>query len=237
VTARCASRPSPPEPVRAATARAAAAPVGYPARPFHDPAGEALRALLGAGTVEVDTSQFRNGLKLILDGQPFVMTFFQHVKPGKGGAFVRTKVKNLLNGKVLERNFRSGERVELADIEEKRMQYLYLDGESLVFMDQESFDQLPFSSEVVGDARRFLKENMEVEVLFWNGRPVNVELPAFVELRVTRCDPGLKGDTASGATKPATLETGAAVNVPLFVKEGDTLRIDTRTEEYVDRVR
>jgi elongation factor P len=165
------------------------------------------------------------------------MTYFQHVKPGKGGAFVRTRVKNLLNGKVLERNFRSGERVELADIEEKRMQYLYLDGDNLVFMDQETFDQIPFPQEVVGDARKFLKENMEVEVLFWNGRPVNVELPAFVELVVTRCDPGLKGDTASGATKPATLETGAVVSVPLFVKEGDTLRIDTRTEEYVDRVR
>lgn len=187
--------------------------------------------------MEVDTSQFRNGLKVILDGQPYVMTYFQHVKPGKGGAFVRTRVKNLLNGKVLERNFRSGERVELADIEEKRMQYLYLDGENLVFMDQETFDQIPFPQEVVGDARKFLKENMEVEVLFWNGRPVNVELPAFVELVVTRCDPGLKGDTASGATKPATLETGAVVSVPLFVKEGDTLRIDTRTEEYVDRVR
>ena len=187
--------------------------------------------------MEVDTSQFRNGLKLILDGQPFTMTYFQHVKPGKGGAFVRTKVKNLLNGKVLERNFRSGERVELADIEEKHMQYLYLDGESLVFMDQESFDQLPFSAEVVGDARKFLKENTEVEVLFWNGRPVNVELPSFVELQVSQCDPGVKGDTASGATKPATLETGAVVNVPLFVKEGDMLRIDTRSEEYVDRVR
>ena len=187
--------------------------------------------------MEVDTSQFRNGLKLILDGQPFTMVYFQHVKPGKGGAFVRTRVKNLLNGKVLERNFRSGERVELADIEEKHMQYLYLDGDSLVFMDQESFDQIPFSQETVGDARKFLKENMEVEVLFWNGRPVNVELPSFVELQVTRCDPGLKGDTASGATKPATLETGAVVNVPLFVKEGDMLRIDTRTEEYVDRVR
>jgi elongation factor P len=187
--------------------------------------------------VEVDTSQFRNGLKIILDGQPFVMTFFQHVKPGKGGAFVRTKVKNLLNGKVLDRNFRSGERVELADVEEKRMQYLYLDGENLVFMDQETYDQMPFSTGVVGDARRFLKENMEVDVLFWNGKPVNIELPSFVELAVTRCDPGLKGDTASGATKPATLETGAVVNVPLFVKEGDVLRVDTRTEAYVDRVR
>jgi elongation factor P len=187
--------------------------------------------------VEVDTSQFRNGLKFLLDGQPFVMTFFQHVKPGKGGAFVRTKIKNLVNGKVLERNFRSGERVELADIEEKRMQYLYLDGDNFVFMDQSSFDQLPFSQATVGDARLFLKENMEVEVLFWNNRPINIDLPSFVELAVTKCDPGVKGDTASGATKPATLETGAVVNVPLFIKEGDMLRIDTRTGEYVDRAK
>jgi elongation factor P len=187
--------------------------------------------------VEVDTSQFRNGLKFILDGQPFVMTYFQHVKPGKGGAFVRTKVKNLVNGKVLERNFRSGERVELADVEEKKMQYLYLDGESLIFMDQSSYDQLPFSKETVGDARLFLKENMEVEVLFWNNKPINIDLPSFVELQVTKCDPGVKGDTASGATKPATLETGAVVNVPLFIKEGDNLRIDTRTGEYVDRAK
>ena len=187
--------------------------------------------------MEVDTSQFRNGLKLVLDGQPFVMTFFQHVKPGKGGAFVRTKVKNLKTGRVLDRTFRAGERVDEADVEERTMQYLYMDGANLVFMDQESFDQIPFSADVVGDARKFLKENMEIEALFWNGKPVNIELPPFVELLVSRCDPGLKGDTASGATKPATLETGAVVNVPLFVKEGDKLRIDTRTGEYVDRAR
>ena len=184
----------------------------------------------------VDTSQFRNGLKIVLDGNPFVITYFQHVKPGKGGAFVRTKVKNLLNGKVLEKTFRSGEKVDEADVEERTMQYLYLDGENLVFMDQETYDQLPFGAGVVGDSRNFLKENTEVDVLFWNGNPVNIELPAFVELAVTQTDPGIKGDTASGATKPATLETGAVVNVPLFVKEGETLRIDTRSGEYVERV-
>ena len=183
----------------------------------------------------VDTSQFRNGLKIILDGQPFVITFFQHVKPGKGGAFVRTKVKNLLNGKVLDRNFRSGERVDEADIEEKRMQYLYLDGESLIFMDQESFEQIPFSAEIVGDARKFLRENMEVDALFWNGKPVNVELPSFVVLRVARCDPGFKGDTASGATKPATIETGAVVQVPLFVNSGDVIKVDPRDRRYISR--
>jgi elongation factor P len=184
----------------------------------------------------IDTSQFRNGVKIILDGNPFVITYFQHVKPGKGGAFVRTKVKNLLNGKAFEKTFRSGEKVDEADVEQRSMQYLYLDGENLVFMDQETYDQLPFGASVVGDSRNYLKENTEVDVLFWNGNPINIELPAFVELAVAQTDPGMKGDTASGATKPATLETGAVVNVPLFIKEGETLRVDTRSGEYVERV-
>jgi elongation factor P len=186
--------------------------------------------------MSVDTSQFRNGLKIELDGEPFVITFFQHVKPGKGGAFVRTKVRNLRTGRVLDRTFRSGERVDEADVTESRMQYLYQDGDSLIFMDTESFDQLPFSAEQVGDARKYLKENLEVDVLFWRGRPINIELPAFVEAVITRCDPGIRGDTASGATKPATLETGAVVQVPLFVKEGERIRVDTRSGEYVERV-
>ena len=184
----------------------------------------------------VDTSQFRNGLKLELDGEPFTMIYFQHVKPGKGGAFVRTKVKNLKTGRVLDRTFRAGERVEEADVEEKTMQYLYQDGEQLVFMDTQSFDQIPFSADQVGDARRFLKENIEVDVLFWKGRPLQIELPNFIEAAIVRCDPGLKGDTASGATKPATLETGAVLQVPLFVKEGDRIRVDTRTGQYMERV-
>ena len=184
----------------------------------------------------VDTSQFRNGLKIELDGQPFVIVYFQHVKPGKGGAFVRTRVKNLLNGKVLERTFRSGEKCEEANVDERKMQYLYDDADSLVFMDTETYEQTPISREGVGDAARFLKENTEVEVLFWNGRPVNIELPQFVTLEVTHSDPGLKGDTSSGATKPATLETGAEIQVPLFIKEGDLLRVDTRTGEYTERV-
>ncbi|MCG8591251.1 MAG: elongation factor P [Proteobacteria bacterium] len=184
----------------------------------------------------VDTSQFRNGLKIELDGDPFVITYFQHVKPGKGGAFVRTKVKNLLNGKVLDRTFRSGEKVEEADVEERTMQYLYNDGGDLVFMDTTTYDQLPFSADVVGDAQKFLKENTEVDVLFWRSKPVNIELPAFIEAVVSQCDPGIKGDTASNTTKPATLETGAVVQVPLFIKEGETLRVDTRTGEYVERV-
>ena len=184
----------------------------------------------------VDTSQFRNGLKIELDGEPFTVIYFQHVKPGKGGAFVRTKVRNLKNGKVLERRFRSGERVELADVEERKMQYLYQDGEQLVFMDTQNYDQIPFSADQVGDARKFLKENLEVDVLFWRGRPLNVELPSFITAVITRCEPGIKGDTASNVTKPATLETGAIVQVPLFVKEGETIRVDTRSGEYVERV-
>jgi elongation factor P len=184
----------------------------------------------------VDTSQFRNGLKIELDGEPFTIVYFQHVKPGKGGAFVRTKVKNLKTGRVLDRRFRAGEKVEAADIDDRRMQFLYRDGDQLVFMDSESYDQIPFSAEQVGDAARFLSENLDVDVLFWRGKPINIELPAFVELNITQCDPGLKGDTASGATKPATLETQAVIQVPLFVKEGERVRVDTRTGEYVERV-
>jgi elongation factor P len=184
----------------------------------------------------VDTSQFRNGLKIELDGEPFVIVYFQHVKPGKGGAFVRTKVKNLRTGRLLDRRFRSGEKVEVADIDDRKMQFLYRDGEQLVFMDSDSYDQIPFSSEQVGDAKKYLLENLEVDVLFWRGQPINIELPAFIEAAVTHCEPGMKGDTASGATKPATLETGAVVQVPLFVKEGERIRVDTRTGAYVERV-
>ncbi len=184
----------------------------------------------------LDTSQFRNGLKIELDGEPFTIVYFQHVKPGKGGAFVRTKVKNLRTGRVLDRRFRSGEKVEAADIEDRKMQYLYKDGEQLVFMDSETYDQIPFSSEQVGDARKYLLENTTVDVLFWRGQPINIELPSFIEAAVSQCEPGMKGDTASGGTKPATLETGAIVQVPLFLKQGERIRVDTRTGQYVERV-
>jgi elongation factor P len=184
----------------------------------------------------MDTSQFRNGSKIEIGGEPFVITYFQHVKPGKGGAFVRTKLKNLKTGRVLDRTFRSGEKVEAADVEERRMQYLYSDGESLVFMDCQSFDQIPIPGDQVADARKYLLENMEVQVLVYKGSAINIELPAFVQLTVTRCDPGVRGDTASGGTKPVTVETGAVVQAPLFIKEGETIRIDTRTGEYVERV-
>jgi elongation factor P len=184
----------------------------------------------------VDTSQFRNGLKIEIDGEPFTMTYFQHVKPGKGGAFVRTKIKNLRTGRVLDKTFRSGEKVEEAEVEDKQMQFLYMDGEQLIFMDTSSYEQIPFSAEQVGDARKYLKENLDVDVLFWRGKPINIELPSFVEAVVSQTDPGMKGDTASGATKPATIETGAVVQVPLFIKEGEKIRVDTRSGEYVERV-
>ena len=183
-----------------------------------------------------DTSQFRNGLKIELDGTPFTITYFQHVKPGKGGAFVRTKVKNLLNGRTIERTFRSGEKVEEADIEENTMQYLYNDGENLVFMDQSTYEQTPISPEVIGDQIEFMMEEMNVNVLFWRGNPINVDLPNYIESKVVKSDPGVKGDTSSGATKPATLECGATINVPLFIKEGDVLKVDTRTGDYSESV-
>jgi elongation factor P len=184
----------------------------------------------------VDTSQFRNGLKIELDGNPFVIIYFQHVKPGKGGAFVRTKLKNLLNGKVIDKTFRSGEKCEEPNVSENRMQYLYQDGSDLVFMDTTSYDQTPIAADVIGDGVKFLAENAEVDVLFWNGKPVNIELPAFVEAEVTKSDPGLKGDTSSGAFKSVIIAMGATVLVPLFIKEGDIIRVDTRTREYVERV-
>ncbi len=184
----------------------------------------------------VDTSNFKNGLKLEMDGEPFVMTYFQHVKPGKGGAFVRTKMKNLRTGRMLDKTFRSGEKVQEADVEDRKMQYLYQDGDSLVFMDNESFEQMSIPIEQVGDAVKFLKENAEVGVVLYKGAPINIDLPQFVIAEITQTDPGLKGDTASGATKPATLETGAVVQVPLFIKEGESVRVDTRTGQYVERV-
>ncbi len=184
----------------------------------------------------ISTSDFKNGLKIELDGEPFTITYFQHVKPGKGGAFVRTKVKNLKTGRVLDKRFRAGEKVQAADIEERKMQYLYLDGENLVFMDSQSYEQTPFSTEQIGEGIKWLKENTDVDVLFWRGNPISIELPSFIEAEVSKTDPGLKGDTASGATKPATLETGAVVQVPLFIKEGERIRVDTRSGEYVERV-
>ena len=182
------------------------------------------------------TPDFRRGLKIEINDEPFTIVSFQHVKPGKGGAFVRTKLKNLLNGNVVDRTFRSGEKVGKPDIEEKEMQYLYTDGD-FHFMDNDTYEQTALVADLVGDAKDFLQENSSVTVLFYKGRVVNLELPTFVILEVTEAEPGLKGDTASSVTKPVTVETGARTNVPLFINPGDRLKIDTRTGEYMERVK
>jgi elongation factor P len=185
--------------------------------------------------MQVSTADFKKGLKIVCDGQPYTIVDFQHVKPGKGGAFVRTKLKHLRLGRVIDNTFRAGERVELVDFEEKAMQFLYRD-DRYHFMDTETFEQLSLSEAEVGDAREYLKENTTVEVLYIDGAPAAVELPTFVELAITKTDPGVRGDTAQGGTKPATLETGAVVLVPLFLNEGDVVRVDTRSGEYLARV-
>jgi elongation factor P len=182
------------------------------------------------------TSEFRKGLKIELNGEPFIIVDFLHVKPGKGGAFVRTKLRNLRTGNVLEHTFRSGERVESPDIEEKETQYLYNDGEKYYFMDKESYWQFELTEDQLGNTKDFLQENVTVTVLFYNQNPVGVVLPTFVQLRIDRTEPGVRGDTATGGTKPARVETGAVVQVPLFVEEGDLIKVDTRTGEYVERV-
>jgi len=184
----------------------------------------------------VDTSDFRNGLKIEIDNEPFEIIYFQHVKPGKGSAFVRTKISSLLSGRLLEPTFKSGDKVVRADIEEKEMQYLYLQAGDFYFMDAKTYEQTYLSKEQLGEAANFLIENLKVHIVFYKGKPVGVTVPNAVELRVKKCDPGVRGDTVSGAQKPATLETGYSVQVPLFINEGDVVRIDTRTGEYLTRV-
>jgi elongation factor P len=184
--------------------------------------------------MQVSTAEFRKGLKIELDGQPYNIVEFQHVKPGKGGAFVRTKLKHLRLGRVVDRTFRAGEKVGLVDYEQRSMQYLYKD-DKFHFMNLESYEQIALDADVVAEASNWLKETMEVDVLIINGVPAGVEVPNFVELEGVKTDPGLRGDTASGGSKPATLETGAVVQVPLFINTGETLRIDTRTGAYIER--
>jgi elongation factor P len=182
------------------------------------------------------TNQFRNGLKIELDNEPFIIVEFQHVKPGKGGAFVRTKLKSLLTGNVLDRTFRSGEKVGKPQLEEREMQYLYASDNQYHVMDTETYEQLFLTEEQLGTAKNYLQENVIVNVLFYNGQPIGVDVPIFVELRITDTDPGIRGDTASGGTKPATLETGAVVQVPLFLNIDDVVKVDTRTGDYIERV-
>jgi elongation factor P len=185
-----------------------------------------------------DTSDIRKGLKVLMDGQPYTVIEFQFVKPGKGAAFTRTKFKNLLTGGVIEKNIRTGEKLEPANVEEREMQFLYKEGEDFVFMDETTYEQTTVSAETVGSDGDLMKDNIKVSVLFFNDRPVGVTLPTFVTLRVTSTEPGARGDTAgSNVTKPAKLETGTEVQVPLFINEGDLLKIDTRTRAYVERVK
>jgi len=181
------------------------------------------------------TNEFRKGLKVEIDGEPFIMIDNQFVKPGKGQAFNRVRLKSLVSGRVLDRTFKSGERIDRANIEEHKMQYLYNDAAGYHFMNTSSYEQVTLTKEHVEDSWKWLIENLEVSVLFHNGRAISVEVPFFVELEITYCEPGLKGDTATGASKPATLSSGAVVQVPLFVNQGDVIRVDTRTGEYLDR--
>ena len=183
------------------------------------------------------TNEFRGGLKIMLDGDPYSIVENEFVKPGKGQAFNRVKVRNLLTARVVEKTFKSGESVEGADVVDTEMQYLYNDGEHWHFMDVGSYEQLAADRKVVGDAAKWLKEEDMCEVTLWNGAPIVVVPPNFVELRITETDPGLRGDTAQGGTKPATLDTGAVVKVPLFIEPGEVIRVDTRSGEYVSRVK
>ena len=184
----------------------------------------------------IDTSEFRKGLKIEVDGEPFEIVEFQHVKPGKGSAFVRTSIRNLLTGRVLQPTFKSGDKVGKPDIEERDMQYLYKQGDDFYFMDNRNFEQTYLGEAALGEAKNFLKEQINASILFYNGKAIGVTLPNAVELKVVKCDPGIRGDTVSGALKPATLETGYEVSVPLFINEGDVLKIDTRDGKYLTRV-
>ena len=184
----------------------------------------------------VSAGDFRNGVTLEMDGNIYQIIEFQHVKPGKGAAFVRTNLKNIINGGVVEKTFRPTEKFPTARIDRVEMQYLYNDGDLFYFMNTETYDQIALNNETIGDALKFVKENEMVKVCSHNGNVFAVEAPLFVELEVTDTEPGFKGDTATGATKPATVETGAVVYVPLFVETGDKLKIDTRTGEYLSRV-
>jgi elongation factor P len=183
----------------------------------------------------INASDFKKGLTIEIDGNVFVIVDFQHVKPGKGAAFVRTKIKNVITGGVIERTFNPTDKMPRAMIETKDMQYLYLDGDFYVFMDNETFEQMSLTKEQVEEALPYLKDNMDVQIKFFKGKPFSVQPPNFVELKVVETEPGVRGDTATNTMKPAKLETGFTVMVPLFVNTGEKLRIDTRTGEYMER--
>lgn len=184
----------------------------------------------------VTAGDFRKGVTIDMDGSVWQIVDFQHVKPGKGAAFVRTKIKNVMTGSTLEKTFNPTDKFPTAHIERKEMEYLYNDGELYYFMDNETFEQIPFEHAIVEEAINFIVENMKVNVAFYQGKAFSVDAPNFVELTIAETDPGFKGDTATGATKPAILETGYKINVPLFVDQGDKIRVDTRSGDYMERV-
>lgn len=181
------------------------------------------------------TTDFRKGLKIEIDGTPFEIIEFQHFKPGKGGAMVRTKLRNILNGRVLDNTFRSGEKVERPNLESRDMQFLYHEGEQLVFMDMTTYDQMHMDAEATDGKANYLKDGQECRVLLYNEKPLDIEIPASIVLEVTETEPGAKGDTVSNVTKPATLETGVVIQVPIFVNIGDRVKVDTRTNGYLGR--
>ena len=183
----------------------------------------------------ISTSQFKTGMAIEIDGQPFTIVDFQHVKPGKGGAFVRTKVRNIATGAVLDKTFRSGEKFERMHTQSRKLAYLYSTEDEVVLMDNASYEQVSISPAMAEDALKWVVENMEVDLFYLNGVPFEVQAPNFVELLITKSDPGVQGNTAQGATKPATLESGATVQVPLFIEEGERVKVDTRTGEYLGR--
>ena len=185
----------------------------------------------------MDTSDIRKGLKLMQDGQPYMVVEFQFVKPGKGQAFTRTKMKNMLHGGVIERNIRSGEKLEAADVEERSLQFIYPEGDAFVFMNPQTGEQVTVQKEAVGDDAGFLIDGIDVVITIYNGNPVAIALPPHVIVQITETEPGVKGDTATNVTKAAKISTGAAVNVPLFINEGDWVRVDTRTRAYIERTK
>jgi elongation factor P len=185
----------------------------------------------------MDTSNFRNGISIVMDTDIYTIVDFQHVKPGKGGAFVRSTLRNIRNGRVIDKTWRAGERMEQAILERRPMQYLYNQGDDYFIMDPETFDQITVSKEQIGNGIKYLKDNMELSVMSHKGEIIGIEIPSFVELEVTETAGSEKGDTASGGGKPATVETGAVVTVPFFVKNGDKIKIDTRSDQYLERVK
>ena len=183
----------------------------------------------------VNTNQFKSGMAIEIDGQPFTIVEFQHVKPGKGGAFVRTKVRNIATGAVLDKTFRAGEKFDRMHTQSRKLGFLYATEDEVVLMDNETYEQVSVSPSMAQDALKWVVENMEVEVMYLNGQPFEVAPPNFVELTITQSDPGVQGNTAQGATKPATLESGTIVQVPLFIEEGEKIKVDTRSGEYLGR--